>query len=159
MGKGHFSLFSKHRAWISIGTLWGIAPNPSFQIFTKELHMDKDEKKTKENRQRNIPIFLRLNEKEKYVLDIKFKASGLRTESDFLRRLILYGDVLVPDFEEVRQMNHLLGKLGNNINQIAKKANTFDSLSQNDIAEVKEMMNRLWQSQKSILSKLRSAGQ
>ena len=121
--------------------------------------MDKDEKKTKENRQRNIPIFLRLNEKETYVLDIKFKASGLRTESDFLRRLILYGDVLVPDFEEVRQMNHLLGKLGNNINQIAKKANTFDSLSLNDIAEVKEMMNRLWQSQKSILSKLRSAGQ
>ncbi len=121
--------------------------------------MDEQKKNTKRNRQRKIQINFYLNEKEKYVLDTKFKASGLRTESDFLRRLILYGDVLVPDFEEVRQMNHLLGKLGNNINQIAKKANTFDSLSQYDIAEVKEMMNRLWQSQKSILSKLRSAGQ
>jgi hypothetical protein len=121
--------------------------------------MDEQKKNTKRNRQRKIQINFYLNEKEKYVLDTKFNASGLRTDSDFLRRLILYGDVLVPDFEEVRQMNHLLGKLGNNINQIAKKANTFDSLSQNDIAEVKEMMNRLWQSQKSILSKLRSAGQ
>ncbi len=121
--------------------------------------MDKKRKHFLEGRSRKIQIHLILNEKEKYVLDTKFKASGLRTESDFLRRLILYGDVLVPDFEEVRQMNHLLGKLGNNINQIAKKANTFDSLSQNDIAEVKEMMNRLWQSQKSILSKLRSVGQ
>lgn len=121
--------------------------------------MDTEKKKTAKNRHRKKEVHVYLTEKEKYILDIKFKESGLRTESDFLRRLILFGDVYVPDFEEVRTMNHLLGKLGNNINQIAKKANTFDNISQKDIAEVKEMMNQLWQSQKSILSKLRSAEQ
>ena len=121
--------------------------------------MDTEKKNPVKNRHRKKEVHVYLTEKEKYILDIKFKESGLRSESDFLRRLILFGDVYVPDFEEVRTMNHLLGKLGNNINQIAKKANTFDNISQKDIAEVKEMMNQLWQSQKSILSKLRSAEQ
>jgi len=121
--------------------------------------MKPETEKKEKCRQRNIPVYLRLNEKEKYVLDVKFKESGLATESDFLRRLILFSDVYIPDFDEVRKMNHLLGKLGNNINQIAKKANTYDEVTRKNIAEVKEMMEQLWQSQKYILSRLRSAEQ
>jgi len=109
-----------------------------------------------EKRERPNHIHLYLSDQEKLILEKKLEASGLRNMSDFLRRMIIFGDVFIPDFADVREMNYLLGKLGNNINQIAKKANTYDEVTQKDISDIKEMMNRLWQSQKSILSKLHS---
>lgn len=121
--------------------------------------MDKTKENKDYDRRRKIQIHLFLSKKEKIILDTKFKESGLLSMSDFLRKLILYGDIYTADFADVRKMNYLLGKIGNNINQIAKKVNTNDDVSANELKEVKEMMNNLWQSQRSILSKLLSAEQ
>ena len=73
--------------------------------------------------------------------------------SNFLRRLIVFGDVIIPDFSDVREMNYLLGKIGSNINQIARHYNgggarstemfnrTMDALS--DLYDLKKEIQRL----------------
>ena len=41
-----------------------------------------------------------LNDKEQYILDEKFKLSGMKSKSAFLRKLILYGYVYKVNSDE-----------------------------------------------------------
>lgn len=51
------------------------------------------------------------------------KASGMKSKSAFLSRQILYGFVYDIDYSELREYNVALGRIGNNLNQIAKRMN------------------------------------
>ena len=102
-------------------------------------------------RQNELKIFL--SDDEKFILEEKHKLSGTRSRSAFIRHLILYGYVYDVDYSDLREYNTLLSKIGNNLNQITKRANTTGHLYNEDIEEVKELMNQVWHTQKSMLSK------
>lgn len=75
-------------------------------------------------RRRNVQILFRLTRKEAQALDRKVKASGLNRET-FIRK-VLEGYTLheKPDdrfYEALRQLR----SMGNNLNQIAAKANSL----------------------------------
>ena len=57
------------------------------------------------------------------------------------------------DYSELREYNAALAKIGNNLNQIAKRMNATGNVYAADVKEVKELMNQVWQAQKSMLSK------
>ena len=44
-----------------------------------------------ENRDRQNRLTLRLSDDERYILEQKWKASGMKDKSAFIRHLILYG--------------------------------------------------------------------
>ena len=104
---------------------------------------------------RNRPILIQiyLNEDEKIILDEKVRLSGSSNISTYIRHLIKYGFVYDVDYSNLSQMNYQLGKIGNNINQIAHIANTTEQISKSQIDEVKEMMKKIWRIQESILSR------
>ncbi|MDO4553643.1 MAG: plasmid mobilization relaxosome protein MobC [Lachnospiraceae bacterium] len=104
-------------------------------------------------RTRNNPVQFYLNDDEQYILDQKFHLSGMRSKSAFLRKLILYGFVYDVDYSHIREMNALLGNIGGNLNQIAKRVNTTNTIYKRDMEDIKELMNQIWQLQKSMLSK------
>lgn len=104
-------------------------------------------------RARNNPIQFYLNDDKQYILDQKFRLSGMRSKSAFLRKLILYGFVYDVDYSHIREMNALLGNIGGNLNQIAKRVNTTNTIYKRDMEDIKELMNQIWQLQKSMLSK------
>lgn len=104
-------------------------------------------------RARNNPVQFYLNDDEQYILDQKFRLSGMRSKSAFLRKLILYGFVYDVDYSHIREMNALLGNIGSNLNQIAKRINTTNTIYKRDMEDIKELMNQIWQLQKSMLSK------
>lgn len=43
------------------------------------------------NRKRTNPVQFYLDDDEQYILDEKFRLSGMKSKSAFLRKLILYG--------------------------------------------------------------------
>ena len=90
-------------------------------------------------RSRKHSILLYLNEEEKYILDAKYKLSGMRSRMTFLRHLILYGYVYDIDYKELHEYNTNLARIGNNLNQITKRMNTTNHLYEEDIKEVKEL--------------------
>ena len=94
-----------------------------------------------------------LNDDEQYILDEKFKLSGMKSKSAFLRKLILYGYVYEVDYSYLRNYNTELGRISSSLNQIAKRINSTDHIYQEDMDEVKELMNEVWHTQKSMLSK------
>ena len=104
-------------------------------------------------RNRTNPVQFYLNDNEQYILDEKFKLSRMKSKSAFLRKLILYGYVYDVDYSYLRNYNTELGRISSNLNQIAKRINSTDHVYQEDIDEVKELMNEVWRTQKSMLSK------
>ena len=105
------------------------------------------------NRARKNVIYLRLNDKELWILQEKVRLSEHRNISDYLRQFIVEGIVYNVDYKYLRKYNYQLGKIGTNINQIAKKANQTNSIYKSDIDDLKKEMESLWQLQKSMLSK------
>ena len=105
------------------------------------------------NRIRKNPIQFYLSDDEQYILDEKFRLSGMKSKSAFLRKLILYGYVYEVDYSYLRNYNTELGRISSNLNQIAKRINSTEHIYQEDMNELKELMNQVWHTQKSMLSK------
>lgn len=57
------------------------------------------------------------------------------------------------DYADLREYNTELSRIGNNLNQIAKKVNMNGEATPSDIKEAKELMEKIWLTQKSMLSK------
>ena len=95
-------------------------------------------------RNRTNPVQFYLSHDEQYILNTKFKASGMKSMSAFLRKLILYGHVYDVDYRYLRNYNTELGRISSNLNQIAKRVNSTGNIYQEDIDEVKELMNAVF---------------
>ena len=106
-----------------------------------------------ENREHQNRLTLRLNDDELYILEQKCKSSNMKDKSSFLRHLIIYGYVYDIDYSELREYNSALAKIGNNLNQIAKRMNATGNVCEADVKQVKELMQKVWHTQKSMLSK------
>ena len=105
------------------------------------------------NRKRTNPVQIYLDDDEQYILDEKFRVSGMKSKSAFLQKLILYSYVYDADYSYLRNYNTELGRISSNLNQIAKRINSTGNIYQEDMGEVKELMNEIWRTQKSMLSK------
>ncbi len=105
------------------------------------------------NRNHTNPVRFYLSDDEQYILNTKFKASGMKRMSAFLRKLILYGYVYDVDYSNLRNYNTELGRISSSLNQIAKRVNSTGNIYQEYINELKELMNEICHTQKSMLSK------
>lgn len=96
-------------------------------------------------RKRNVPIMFRLNHKEAEALDKKVKKSGISREA-YLRHLItgvVPKDSPPPDYYSMMRELH---KVGNNLNQIAKKANALNIIDVKRYEETVKEYERVVQS-------------
>ena len=116
-----------------------------------QIRKGKDKAMAKRERQNELKIYL--SDDEQYILEQKWKASNMKSKSAFIRHLILYGYVYDVNYEHLREYNTILSRIGNNLNQIAKRMNATGNVYEADVKEVKELMKQVWQSQKSMLSK------
>ena len=105
------------------------------------------------NRNRTNPVQFYLSDDEQYILNTKFKASGMKRISAFLSMLVIYGYEYDVDYSYLRNYNTELGRISSSLNQIAKRINSTGNIYQDDMNEVKELMNKVWHTQKSMLSK------
>lgn len=115
--------------------------------------VNQKEIKEMTNRKRTNPVQFYLDDDEQYILDEKFRLSGMKSKSAFLRKLILYGYVYDVDYSYLRNYNTEFGRISSNLNQIAKRINSTGNIYKEDMDEVKELMNEVWRTQKSMLSK------
>ena len=111
------------------------------------------QKNHKDNRSRKNEILFYLSDDEKYILDNKVKISGTNSRAAFIRHLIIYGFVYDIGYSQLQEYNTRLSRISNNLNQIAKRMNATGHVYDADVKQVKELMNEVWQSQKSMLSK------
>lgn len=115
-----------------------------------------EEDKLNENRKHKITF--RLSDEELAFMKEKMEISNCRSASTFIRKMVLSGAIYNVDTTELTEMRRLIGSFSNNINQIAVRANFQNRIYDEDIKEIKEKVNEIWQQQVSILSLLHQLG-
>ena len=108
----------------------------------------------KPNRTRNNGVLIYLNDQELALLDKKLAKSHLRSRSAYIRELITYEFVYTVDYSYISEYSYQLSQIGKNINQIAHKVNSTNSVTENDMKKLKNEWRKLWQSFESMESKV-----
>ena len=104
-------------------------------------------------RERTIKQQIWLNQQEKNLLKEKSKKVGL-TESEFLRRCIKGYKIKEQPTEEIKNFQRDITGIANNINQIARIANSSRYISNNDLDHVqKKIIDFIMKFEKKIYSR------
>lgn len=106
----------------------------------------------KRERTNELKVFL--NDDEKYILDNKVKASGMRSMSEYIRHLIIYGYVYDVDYKDLQEYNRQLSIIGKNINMIRERFFKTGNIYEDDAKEIKELMEKVWHTHESMLSRV-----
>ena len=86
---------------------------------------------------RNIILNLRVNKEEAEWIEQKFKNSGIKSKSDFIRMMIFQGQIIKVSDDFVCDFRRKYTSISNNINQIALRLNASGNIYAEDIAEIK----------------------
>lgn len=100
-------------------------------------------------RQRSIQQVVRLNEKEHQHLIKSVQLTGLSKES-YIRALIMKSTIRPKPPEQLAALLRELQAIGNNVNQMAKLANSRKYVADGDLARIEEMLDKLWFKVKSL---------
>ena len=103
---------------------------------------------------RNQEIHVLWTKEEWDRLHEKMKEAGVRNLSAYIRKMALDGYIIKLDLSDVNQMIYLLRNATNNLNQMARKANSTGSIYGADIADMQERQDEIWETAKEILARL-----
>lgn len=104
-------------------------------------------------RERKHEFKFYLSDAEAKILEEKMKLLHAPSKSYLIRQLIIYSFNYEVDYRELKEVVSQLGKIGNNINQIARRINETRSIYKNDIDELKKEFDKICRSLESMLSK------
>jgi len=104
-------------------------------------------------RQREQRIFFRVSEQELTLISDRMKLIGIQNREAYLRKMAIDGYILNLDLSDIQKMIRLLSNATNNLNQIAKRVNISQNIYKNDIKDLQEKYNELWETAKEILNK------
>lgn len=100
-----------------------------------------------ENSKRDVQLHFMVNKDEREVINNKMDILGVTNMAEYLRRMCIYGYMIEVDMQPLNAITTELSRIGNNINQIARRANETGNLYIEDIeqvsADLKEMKNYL----------------
>ena len=90
---------------------------------------------------RNKPLFIYVTEEEKTKILNNMKRANAKTITNYVRELALKeGEIIIYNFSELKdslsetgKYVYELNKIGNNVNQIAKKVNESDVVATEDV--------------------------
>lgn len=100
---------------------------------------------------RNYRFIFRLNDDELKLIKNKMELFGVQNMSAYLRKMAIDGYVINIDIPEISELISLLRRASNNINQIAKKVNSTDRIYENEIKEIQNFQEEIWNKTDLIL--------
>jgi hypothetical protein len=105
-------------------------------------------------RKRTVQIKFRVTPEERDLIYARMKAAfGTRNMAAYMRKMAIDGYAVSVDYSHLKEFTAAIGKVGANVNQIARRANAGGGVTEKDRAEVKEALAEIWRTQRSILSK------
>lgn len=82
------------------------------------------------------------------------REAGTTNMGAYLRKMALDGYILRLDLPELKEMLSQLRYMGNNVNQIAKRANEIGVIDEMDIRGVRKRQERMLEQMARLLEKL-----
>ena len=95
------------------------------------------------NRTRSVRIVAWVTPEEKERIKANMQKAGMKNFGAYARRMLMNGQVVRQDFTEIRSLTGQIGKIGSNVNQIAKRANERRLVTKGDIDDVLSCLQRV----------------
>ena len=93
-----------------------------------------------------------VDEEEKEIILKKMKMIDINNMGEYMRRMAIYGYMVEVDMQPLNELTTQLKRIGNNVNQLTKRANETSNIYIDDIekigedvAEIKKQMRILTQ--------------
>jgi len=99
-------------------------------------------------------IFLKITPEDRMRIREKMDEAGVTNMSAFIRKMAIDGYVIKLDLTDIKEVSRLLRINSNNINQYAKRANETGNIYLEDIKEIQEQQEKIWEIMKEILQRL-----
>lgn len=110
-----------------------------------------------DGRKRTVQLKFRVTEAERDLILEKMKLIPTRNMAAYLRKIAIDGYIIQIDHSDIKAMTAEIQKIGVNVNQIARRANATGNVYQEDIDEIKGVLNEIWRLQRLSLLKARWA--
>lgn len=105
-----------------------------------------------EKRDRNMII--RLSSSELARIRLKMSEVEVVSLSSYIRKMALDGYCVKLDLQDVKEMVSLLRRCSNNLNQYAKRANETGNIYTEDIKDLQNRFEEIWNVAKEIMARL-----
>ena len=106
------------------------------------------------NRNRPIQVKFRVTPEERALIDKRMVQVGTINMAAYLRKMAIDGYVVKLELPELRDLISLLRRTSNNFNQIARRVNSTNRIYEDDIYEMKLMLDKTWEATNKVLEKL-----
>ena len=113
----------------------------------------RKERERMDGRKRNVQIKFRVTEQERDLIFQKMAQIPTKNLAAYMRKMAIDGHVIKVDYSELKAVTAEIGKIGANVNQIAKRVNATGSVYEQDIAEIKGALAEIWRLQRLSLLK------
>ena len=105
---------------------------------------------------RDKRIHFLVSKEEEEQIQARMELIGVKNRNAYLRKMALNGYCINLDLRDVKELVSLLRRCSNNLNQYAKRANETGSIYQDDIKDVQERLDEVWEAAKEMLVHLSS---
>ena len=95
-------------------------------------------------KKRNVQLHFHVSEQELNLIKEHMKLIGVKNLSAYLRKMAVDGYIIHLDMSEIKELIRLLRICSNNLNQYAKRANETGSIYGDDIENIKERLEEIW---------------
>lgn len=103
---------------------------------------------------RNVQLKFRVTPSELIHIREKMEQAGIQRKGAYLRKMAMDGYVIRMDLSDVKELIRLMRINSNNLNQYAKKANETGNIYLEDIKDLKQQQEELWERLGEILDRL-----
>ena len=106
------------------------------------------------NRNRPVQVKFRVTPEERALIGRRMEQAGTLNMAAYLRKMAIDGYVVKLELPELRDMISHLRRTSNNFNQIARRVNSTNRIYEDDIREMKGMLEQIWEANNKVLEKL-----
>ena len=103
---------------------------------------------------RTYDLHVLFSQEELNIIHQKMAEIGVRNRSAYLRKMALDGYIVKLNMDDIHEMIRLLRNTTNNLNQIARQANSSGSMYGAEISAMQARQDEIWESSKEILARL-----
>lgn len=108
-----------------------------------------------ENRKRRIPKKFWVTEEENELIEQKMEQAHTKQFGAYARKMLIDGLIVHIDHKDIKNQTAEIQKIGRNINQLIKLMHSTGNIYEEDIHEIKELMDKIWLQQRQNLLRAR----
>ena len=107
------------------------------------------------SKKRDKNLIFKVNEDEWNLIQKRLEVCEVSSMSELFRHMMIHGIYLEFDHNEMKKIRQSVMSVANNVNQIAHRVNATSRIYKQELYELQEGVDRLWQQLRFIQLELR----